>query len=369
MNQAVIHDLVQVSREADKFCGWPTITRLSNGELVVVCSGNRSFHVCPFGRVLLFRSQDNGKSWSPSSIVADGPLDDRDAGVLQTAQGHLLVTWFTSLTYEWADTFTKLKAESLLSTDDEAAWKERQSTLTDDVRHAELGCWATISTDGGQSWSEKIDTLVNSPHGPTLLDDGRLFYAGKFRTENREPGHKGGPFQGKIGAAHSLDGGRSWQKLSEIAPMPGHDAVGYHELHAVQAADGRIVAQIRNHCEPHPHEVLQTESFDGGRSWTPVRSTGLWGFPTHLLKLSDGRLMMSYSHRREPVGNYVCLSEDHGANWSPPLRINQMRELIDFGYPSSVELGPNRFLTLWYERLSSHQLHAVLRVADWEVPS
>ena len=35
------------------------------------------------------------------------------------------------------------------------------------------------STDGGRTWSERYSSLVNSPHGPTQLRDGRLLYAGK----------------------------------------------------------------------------------------------------------------------------------------------------------------------------------------------
>ena len=36
--------------------GWPTLARRGNGELLVVCSGGRESHVCPFGRVELMRS-------------------------------------------------------------------------------------------------------------------------------------------------------------------------------------------------------------------------------------------------------------------------------------------------------------------------
>jgi len=35
------------------------------------------------------------------------------------------------------------------------------------------------STDGGVSWSARYDCLVNSPHGPIALSDGRILYAGK----------------------------------------------------------------------------------------------------------------------------------------------------------------------------------------------
>jgi len=35
------------------------------------------------------------------------------------------------------------------------------------------------STDGGRTWSPRCSSIVNSPHGPIQLRDGRLLYAGK----------------------------------------------------------------------------------------------------------------------------------------------------------------------------------------------
>ena len=39
--------------------------------------------------------------------------------------------------------------------------------------------WMIRSPDGGVTWSARYDCLVNSPHGPIQLSDGRLLYAGK----------------------------------------------------------------------------------------------------------------------------------------------------------------------------------------------
>ena len=53
-----------VIRGTGHYRGWPTLARRSNGELLLVCSGGREAHVCPFGRVELQRSQDEGQTWS-----------------------------------------------------------------------------------------------------------------------------------------------------------------------------------------------------------------------------------------------------------------------------------------------------------------
>ena len=76
------------------------MTRRASGELLLVCSGGRESHVCPFGRLEMMRSHDDGQTWTWPEVVLDGPIDDRDAGVLETAKGTILVTTFTSLAYE-----------------------------------------------------------------------------------------------------------------------------------------------------------------------------------------------------------------------------------------------------------------------------
>src|SRR6266511_148572 len=89
-----------ISHEPQYYCGWPTLTRRKSGELFVVWSGGREGHICPFGRVEMMVSRDDGATWQWPQTLLDGPSDDRDAGVMETARGTLLVTTFTSLAYE-----------------------------------------------------------------------------------------------------------------------------------------------------------------------------------------------------------------------------------------------------------------------------
>ena len=35
------------------YFGWPSVARLQNGDLAVVCSGYRCGHVCPFGKTVM----------------------------------------------------------------------------------------------------------------------------------------------------------------------------------------------------------------------------------------------------------------------------------------------------------------------------
>jgi hypothetical protein len=362
---AKIIETKTISQQPEFYHGWPTLVQRANGELWVTCSGGREAHVCPFGKVVAMKSSDHGGTWSAPQVIYDGPIDDRDSGVLETAKGTLLVTTFTSLAYE--DSYQKATAMAELTpqgwvskampAERYARWKAAHEKLSDAERQAQLGEWALRSTDGGETWSKPVPTVVNSPHGPVQLKDGRLLYAGKQLWTAEK----------KIGVAESKDDGLSWQWLADIPTRQGDSAVrGYHELHAIEAADGTLIAQIRNHNETSKGETLQSESKDGGRTWSVPRSIGVWGLPSHLLRLRDGRLVMTYGHRRKPYGNQARISSDNGQTWGETLILSGDGIGGDLGYPSTVELPDGTLLSVWYEKMTEPKL-AVLRQATWRL--
>lgn len=353
------------------YVGWPTITRQKSGRLTLVYSGGRAHHVCPFGQVHIQHSDDNGKTWTWPRTLVDGPLDDRDAGVLETSKGTLIVNWFTSNCWKTFLEITDPKAlkERLehLPEEEVTQWKLRAKHITDELSAKELGTWCIRSNDGGQTWSNRIDTVAGSPHGPIELSDGSLLYPGKHNTHDLSMMDKGTPLRPQIGAARSTDDGQSWQWLSDITPMQGHESAAYHELHGVQAADGRIVVHIRNHNELHKHDVLQTHSLDGGKTWAPVTNTGLKGYPAFLMRTRAGQLISTFGHRFEPLGNQVAISEDHGQTWSKQMPINTDSQ-GDIGYPSTTEIDDNVFISLWYDTHGSmNAKQPGLRVARWRI--
>lgn len=348
--RATLLETKVISQQPEYYHGWPTVCRRRTGELILTWSGRREGHVCPFGTVEMMRSRDGGASWTFPQTLLDSPLDDRDSGAVETAKGTLVVTTFTSLAY---DEFYLKKGKHL----DDPRWLAAHARLpNEEARRAELGEWAIRSTDGGVTWSARIDTVVNSPHGPIPLADGRLLYAGKRLWDEEK----------RIGVAESTDDGQSWSWLAEIPARVGDRFADYHELHAVQCAGGRILVQIRNHNAADRGETLQTESDDGGRTWSTPHSIGVWGLPSHLLRLRDGRVLMTYGHRRKPFGNQARVSGDDGATWSEPVTVSEDGAGGDLGYPSTVELADGTLLTVWYELLAGSS-RAVLRQAKWKL--
>ena len=137
---------------------------------------------------------------------------------------------------------------------------------------------------------------------------------------------------GRLAVCQSSDDGQTWHHLADIAPRPGDAQFTYYELHGVEAAPDRLVMQIRNEDKNDQNETLQTQSSDGGKTWAVPHRIGVWGLPSHLLKLRDGRLLMTYGHRRVPLGNQARLSGDQGrrgpSRSSSPATASTMTSVI-----------------------------------------
>ncbi|MBT7862160.1 MAG: hypothetical protein HN712_17720 [Gemmatimonadetes bacterium] len=309
-------------RQPDRYIGWPTIQRCASGELLVVFSGDREEHVCPWGKMHLVRSDDDGQSWSAAQIIRDGPLDDRDAGIIETRAGTLVSSWFTSLAFESNDAFA-----------------DHAATLTPKVREDELGHWVHRSTDGGQSWGDKIRVEGTAPHGPIQLQDGRLLLIGNTVIDG-EPA---------VVAEESGDDGESWSVVGRIQATPGHENAHLCEPHLVETASGRIVALFRTEYPDRIRRVLfQSHSDDGGKSWTPAQPTAIRGFPPHLMRLADDRLLVVYGRRTEPFGEFARVSRDEGNTWGEEMMLSPSHS-SDLGYPASTQLADGSIYTVFYQ--------------------
>ena len=107
-----------------------------------------------------------------------------------------------------------------------------------------------------------------------------------------------------IEAHKSTDGGRTWELLGRVPPVPGATDSNCHEPHVVELPSGRLVAMVR--IEDHGKDwldpdadlvtfsMVQTASDDGGRSWSVPTPLGYHGSPPHLMRHSSGALVLSY---------------------------------------------------------------------------
>ncbi len=360
--RAYVYSLKTISQSPD-YCGWPTVTKTADGELLAVYSGGRQSHVCPFGRIELIRSADNGKTWSSPTVLVDSILDDRDTGICQTPKGTLLVTWFTS-TY-WVTHQTdqqKARPDWQKMANEIKSANYRYASIRDQVKDkidsgtgSSVDQWMVRSDDNGKTWSQPYRVPLMAPHGPAVGTDGSLLWAGK------------NPSAQSIGFCKSTDDGKTWDMVSIIEPAPEHTAEHYHELHVVEAADGILISHIRNHNELLSGEILQTESRDGGKSWTRPHSIGVYcnAHPSHLLRLKDDMLLMTYGHRKQRQVQ-ARISTDNGKTWSEAVVIAANLHTWDFGYPATAALDDGKLLTVWYE-VQPDSPNAVIRQAIWKL--
>ena len=245
---AIVGEQRVLCKQAGRYIGWPSIALTSGGDLLVVFSGDRDSHVSPDGKTQMVRSRDGGKTWGEAVTIHDFPIDDRDAGILRTRNGTLIVSWFTGPPYD----------------------TERQ------------GHYVIRSPDGGRSWSEPIRTTATTPHGPIQLEDGRLLFIGqsphcshaKPKDYNGSP--RGSPYS--IAVEESHDDGRSWQPVTTFPVPEGSKMLSFDEPHVVEAQDGKLVLLFRD-CNK-PNKLWQSDSTDGGKSWEPSAPHACSGLPS-----------------------------------------------------------------------------------------
>ncbi len=341
-----------ICKQPGRYIGWPTVCARKSGELVAVFSGDRDAHVCPFGKVQLVRSADQGETWSGARTACNTQLDDRDAGVIELPNGDLVLAWFTSLAYE-----AQIRDRSKLKPGSpQFYWWLHDEKLPASAKEEGLGFFTARSGDGGKTWAKPARTLGSTPHGPILLKDGRLLYVGRYFKEKLCV----------ISVEESRDGGASWRSISEIPALPEEQKPHmFHEPHVVETDDGRLVAQIRYHGADRC--MRQSESADGGKTWSVMAKTPLAGLPPHLIRLRNGKLVSVYGRRFDAFGEYACVSDDHGRTWDVQNEIKLAGHFDgDLGYPASAELPDGSILTVYYQAESKGEL-TCLMATKWRL--
>ncbi len=322
------------------YFAWPTVARLQDGRLAMVASGFRRRHICPFGKVVLCLSDDEGQTWSRPAVVMDTPLDDRDAGILPFGENSVIITSFNN-TKDAQRSWNTIQHDPFFDGRNDPYVGGYLDVLDGgDAEAKYLGSTFVISRDGAKTFGDIQRIPVTCPHGPVLMNDGSILYVGRYFDGNHPDRHNSL-------AAYKVFPDGTYEKLGEIPDIPERDS---HEPHAVVLADGRIIVHIR--VQNGVFTTYQSESADGGRTFTQPRQIldDLGGAPAHLLKLKNGTLVSTYGYRQPPYGIKVMISRDGGETWDAghDLYVNGVHE--DLGYPASVELTNGDILTVFYAR-------------------
>ncbi|MFL3657180.1 MAG: sialidase family protein [Opitutales bacterium] len=326
-----------IYEKRDAYCAWPAIARTKSGDLVVLFTRTEE-HMAPNGEILLSRSTDNGETWIPPAVVYDTILDDRESGVTTLSDGSLLAH-FRSVR------FTRATYESMPTGSYEQGFIDRWIGYVEKPEYANATAlnraWHAISDDNGFTWSQTTpghDTI----HGGVHLQNGSFLVA-SYRDD-----------AGNIGLYASDETLGEWNSIASIV-CPRPDTIRFGEPHIIQLNSGRVIMMIRATAIPYDDQspdcqIWGTYSDDNGTTWAKPYQTPLWGFPPHLLQLSDGRVLCSYGYRRQPFGERVCISQN-GIDWNLENEIILRDDAAngDLGYPVSIELETGKILTVYYQ--------------------
>ncbi len=147
------------------YFGWGSVARIGEHTLAAVCSGERTAHICPWGKTELFYSFDDGRTWSSPVVVNDTVLDDRDAGIVHLGGDKLLLTWFNH------------PLHYCLRPDIDEPWARMACSYGEAAAQYDVdryGSHIRLSFDRGFSWTPEQKIDVSSPHGPCVLADGTI---------------------------------------------------------------------------------------------------------------------------------------------------------------------------------------------------
>ncbi len=347
----VATDHVDIVKEDPKHFAFPGVALLQNGDLAVVYREGTIHMNEPTGRISLSRSTDGGRTWLPRVTALDRiNVDDRDPSIFQMKDGTVILT--------------------------------------------SADCLST-SKDFGRTWSSPEPTPVFGPHGAVEDEAGNIVYGALQRlVQNEVTRIEVHPSEVALGRTvgsrsvrllanatyRSSNKGLSWEPVGVAAYttyMPGPmDYVWLDEPFMCVFPNKFWIFSSRVDLDGFARII---RSPDRGKTWAPVIKTPVWGYPQHLLPLSDGRLLMTYGYRRPPFGVRACISNDEGKTWdmdneivirmdggTPEGQASKVSDK-DLGYPVSVELKDGRIFTVYY--FNSGGSNCYIAGTFWQPPT
>ena len=201
------------------------------------------------------------------------------------------------------------------------------------------------STDRGKSWQgpfrlpmfDQLGIAARTDYVVNGKDDCFLFL-----TAAKPNGQEGRPF-----CARTLDGGQTWRFVSWINETPDGFAI---MPSTIRLSDTSLLTAVRRRSGPK-RWIETYRSPDDGQTWhldtTPAPNLGE-GNPPSMIRLSDGRVCLTYGYRSAPFGIRARLSGDNGRTWSDEIILRDDGGGRDVGYPRSVQRPDGMVVTVYY---------------------
>ena len=343
-----------VFKEEDVYACFPSLIQYPDGTLVSSFGTRvRRSHIDSTGGSRRMVSRDGGITWEK----ADKTIPSYNPATVR-ADGHLALA--NAIGWRYVD---ESKAKEL-----EAQGRTVRAVRPGTVAYLS-GARSTVRSIDGKTirpWTE-----IEVPPGGGMMTFHQAAYLNVGDGVRLVGIYGTGP--GKRRSAFVLrteDDGNSWTCL----PMAlGDEQMSYNETALAVNAKGQVVALMRtaeSADRKRAGRLFQVVSDDCGKTWSKPIDTGIWGYPAHLLRLPDGRLLATYGYRRAPMGIRACLSKDGGESWDVEheivLRADGFGSGSDLGYPITQRLPDGTLATIYYFNGMDNITHVCL--TRWTVP-
>ena len=293
--------------ESDVHAAFPGAASMNSGELMVVFREGEA-HVSPDGKILLCRSEDNGKNWSEPDTIISTARDCRDPSIVQLKDGLVIVNFFQS----------RYDAQGKII--------------------GAVGCFTVRSFDNGETFTAPrmvqipdVDWSATSD-GILELNDGSLIlpvYGGR---------------EGETSSAIAVishNGGETWEE-SVVMAKDTTGQIHFQEPALIQLPDGKVLCMLRT--AGADRFLYQTVSEDSGKTWSSPRSSGIQGQAAHLFLTKHGTLLCAYRDFW-PRGVSFVRSYDWGRTWEHEVQLSNADD--DCAYPSIIPAG-DRLMAVHY---------------------
>ena len=299
-------------------------------------------------------SRDGGRTWNEVDTLPAGATGPRPAEIFQTGDGALVrigQNW-----RRWFPPERKHEFEGKYRVTTPGTYKPGWFAVNS-------GGFAARSEDAGKTWTRTaipgLDTFVScsSPWSYTQLQDGRVIRAFMVRSDDGE--------SGDVCAVTTRDG-----RSAEVANVMGdpEETLQFTEETLVHETSGGAIWMLTRVGAGDDH-LWQGVSHDGGRTWT-ARKTGVKGHPpSGMVKLADGRMVLTYGYRHPPYGIRAVVSCDEGLTWDTDnvIVLRNDGAGYDLGYPTSMLLEDGTVLTMYYFVTDDDHITHVA-CTRWRVP-
>jgi hypothetical protein len=347
-----------VHRDVHAYCAHPHMVRAASGALVAVFNKAPRRAVVlhppedPMYQNMLIRSTDEGETWSaPEPVPGYNHTGMECAGLTALGDGRLMLNQWQ---FDWrtagqvqalSDPSPYTAARQLLarwsvSPEHDAAWVDLADLVRDTPWARGAGrCLVHTSVDQGLSFANTV-TIDTTPfsggygmRGAVETADGRILLPLSDAPNYRE-----------VFIVESVDGGKSWGRPQNVARGNGHE---FEEPAILRGQGDRLILVLRDNVTRRLHQCL---SIDNGRSWAPPEPMPVSGYPADLLRLADGRILLTYGWRQPGFGIRAVLSDDDGTTWrtDATILIRNGMPNGNLGYPVTIERDDQSLLTLYY---------------------